>query len=174
MKYEAVRMKSHSKYILVVVIAALAILSSCGGGVKPAALDSNAPPEQLGARKGGNQDPGPGNKTVWDYFNQPNTENSVSVNKYIWSASLEVLNFLPVQSVDPFTGIIVTGFGTPPGGGRSYRATVLIDDPALDARALTVALHTSGGGTADPATVRAIENAILSRARQLRIADGKL
>ena len=167
-------MKSHSKYILVVVIAALALLSSCGGGVKPAALDSNAPPEQLGERKGGNQDPATSQNTVWTYFNQPKTENSVSVNKYIWSASLEVLNFLPVQSVDPFTGIIVTGFGTPPGGGRSYRATVLIDDPALDARALTVALHTSGGRAADPATVRAIENAILSRARQLRIADGKL
>ena len=170
----AVRMKSHSKYILVVMIAALALLSSCGGGVKPAALDSNAPPEQLGERTGGNQDPATTQNTFWTYFNQPKTENSVSVNKYIWSASLEVLNFLPVQSVDPFTGIIVTGFGTPPGGGRSYRATVLIDDPALDARALTVALHTSGGRAADPATVRAIENAILSRARQLRIADGKL
>lgn len=167
-------MKSHSKYILVVIFAALALLSACGGGVKPAALDSNAPPGQLGERKGPNQDPATVQNTVWDYFKQSNTENSVLVNRYIWSASLEVLNFLPIQSVDPFTGIIVTGYGTPPGGGRSYRATVLIDDPALDARALTVALQTNGGRSADPATVRAIENAILSRARQLRIADGKL
>jgi hypothetical protein len=61
---------------------------------------------------------------------------TVAVNRYLWNASLEVLNFLPIQSVDPFTGVIVTGYGTPPGGGRSYRATIKVSDPALDARAL--------------------------------------
>ena len=83
-----------------------------------------------------------------------------------------MLNFLPVQSVDPFTGVIVTGFGTPPGGGRAYRATVLIDDPALDARSLNVALQ-SRGGPVSAATSRAVEDAILSRARELRIADNR-
>ncbi|MEM9734972.1 MAG: DUF3576 domain-containing protein [Pseudomonadota bacterium] len=102
-----------------------------------------------------------------------NQESIVQVNRYIWSASLQVLDFLPIQSVDPFTGVIITGFGTPPGGGRSYRATVLINDPALDARSLNVALQTSGGA-ASAATVRAVEDAILTRARQLRIADNRL
>jgi hypothetical protein len=67
----------------------------------------------------------------------------------------------------------VTGYGTPPGGGRSYRATVLIDDPALDARSLNIALQTRGGGPVSRATARAVEDAILSRARELRIADNK-
>ena len=40
---------------------------------------------------------------------------SVAVNRYLWAASIDVLNFLPIQSVDPFTGVIVMGFGTPPG-----------------------------------------------------------
>jgi len=111
--------------------------------------------------------------TIWSIFNRSNTESVLQVNKYLWSASLEVLNFLPIQSVDPFTGVIVTGFGTPPGGGRSYRATVLIDDPALDARSLNVALQ-SQGGPVSAATSRAVEDAILSRARELRIADNKL
>ena len=102
-----------------------------------------------------------------------NQESIVQVNRYIWSASLQVLDFLPIQSVDPFTGVIVTGFGTPPGGGRAYRATVLISDPALDARSLNVALQTRGGA-ASAATVRAVEDAILTRARQLRIADNRL
>jgi hypothetical protein len=79
---------------------------------------------------------------------------------------------LPIQTIDPFTGVIVTGYGTPPNGGRAYRATVLIDDPALDARSLTVALQTRGGA-APAATTRAVEDAILSRARQLRIQDGR-
>ena len=111
--------------------------------------------------------------TIWSVFNRRASENTVQVNRYIWNASLEVLDFLPVQTIDPFTGVIVTGFGTPPGGGRSYRATILIDDPALDARSLNVALQTRGG-TADPATVRAIEDAILTRARQLRGQDSRL
>lgn len=98
---------------------------------------------------------------------------SVAVNRYLWAASLDVLNFLPVQSVDPFTGVIVTGFGTPPGGARAYRATVYIIDPALDARSLNVAIQTRNG-PASVETQRAVEDAILSRARQLRIADGRL
>ncbi|MEO0358593.1 MAG: DUF3576 domain-containing protein [Pseudomonadota bacterium] len=95
---------------------------------------------------------------------------TVAVNKYIWAASLDVLSFLPIQSVDPFTGVIVTGFGTPPGGGRAYRATVHVRSPALSARSLSLALATRSG-PASPDTVRAVEDAILSRARQLRVAD---
>ena len=112
--------------------------------------------------------------TVWDLFantDDPNTK--LEVNKYIWNASLDVLNFLPVQTADPFSGVIATGLGTPPGGRTAYRATIYVRDPALDARSLTVALQTRSG-PADVDTVRAIEDAILTRARQLRIADSKL
>lgn len=112
--------------------------------------------------------------TVWDLFGNRDDPNvTTAVNKYLWNASLEVLNFLPVQSVDPFTGVIVTGYGTPPGGGRSYRATIKISDPALDARSLNLALEGAGGASVAPDTVRAVEDAILTRARQLRIRDGQ-
>lgn len=112
--------------------------------------------------------------TIWDLFaNRDDPNTTVEVNKYIWNASLEVLNFLPIQSVDPFTGVIVTGYGTPPGGGRAYRATILVQDPALDARSLKVALESRGGTVSDD-TVRAVEDAILTRARQLRIQDRRL
>lgn len=112
--------------------------------------------------------------TIWEAFGAgAKTDVTVNVNKYLWAASLEVLNFLPVQSVDPFTGVIVTGFGTPPGSGRAYRATILIDDPALDARSLNVSMQTRNG-PASASAVRAVENAILSRARQMRIADDAL
>ncbi|MFW8635900.1 DUF3576 domain-containing protein [Cribrihabitans pelagius] len=117
----------------------------------------------------------PANQTgtsIWDAFGAKPDQN-LQVNRYLWTASLDVLSFLPVQSVDPFTGVIITGYGTPPGGGRAYRATVHIKDPALDARALNLSLQTQSG-PASAATTRAVEDAILSRARQLRIADKKL
>jgi Domain of unknown function (DUF3576) len=113
--------------------------------------------------------------TIFDLFSNaadPNT--TVEVNKYLWVAAQDVLNFLPIESVDPFTGVLVTGYGTPPGGGRAYRATVYVQDPALDARSLKVALQARGGGAVAPETARAVEDAILTRARQLRIQDSKL
>lgn len=112
--------------------------------------------------------------TIWDLFNNdadPNT--TLEVNRYLWNASLDVLSFLPVQTVDPFSGVIVTGYGRPPGGGTAYRATIYVQDPALEARSLRVALATrSGPVNAD--TVRAVEDAILTRARQLRLRDEAL
>ena len=98
---------------------------------------------------------------------------TVEVNKYIWNAALDVLDFMPIQEVDPFSGIIVYGYGTVPGSGRSYRATVFVQDPALDARSLRVALATRAG-PADQDTVRAVEDAILSKARELRLRDSRL
>lgn len=112
--------------------------------------------------------------SIWDLFDardDPNT--TVEVNKYIWAASLDILDFMPVEAVDPFTGVIVMGYGTAPGSSRAYRATVYVQDPALDARSLRVALATRNG-PASVDTVLAVEDAILTRARQLRLQDSKL
>ncbi|MDJ0628095.1 MAG: DUF3576 domain-containing protein [Rhodobacter sp.] len=112
--------------------------------------------------------------TIWDLFQTTDDPNvTVEVNKYIWNASLDVLSFLPIQAADPFSGVIVTGYGVPPGGGRAYRATIFVQDPALDARSLNLALQTRSG-PASRETVQAVEDAILTRARQLRVRDGRL
>ncbi len=121
-----------------------------GGGNTTASTSSGNPPREEALQT----------TSIWEAFANRNTETTVKVNKYIWSAAIEVLDFMPIQSIDPFTGVIVTGYGTPPGGSRSYRATVLIGILALDARSLNVALLTRGGACA-AATTRAIEDAIL-------------
>lgn len=165
----------------VVLLSAIAIgLSSCSripgfgdSGISnpKTTAHSEAAERQL---EGTPADPNVERETIWDLFlNNQDPNETVEVNKYLWAASLEILNFLPIESVDPFSGVIVTGFGTPPGGGRAYRATVLVQDPALDARSLKVSLNSRSGPVAND-TVRAVENAILTRARQLRIRDGGL
>ena len=111
--------------------------------------------------------------TIWDALNSNGASTPVKVNRYIWQASLEILDFMPIERIDPFSGIIVMGFGTPPGGSIKYRATVHVSEPALDARTLRVALSTRTG-PANVETMRALEDAILSRARQLRLNDGRL
>jgi hypothetical protein len=106
-------------------------------------------------------------KKIWDLLRDTKPEQITKVNQYIWRAALEVLVFLPVGSVDPFSGVIVTGYGKPPGGDRAYRATIFVSDPALDARSLKLSLQTKSGPVSLP-TQRAVEDAILTRARQLR------
>ena len=101
-------------------------------------------------------------------------ERNIGVNRFLWEASLDTLRFLPLQGADPFTGVIVTDWGGVPGDGTPYRVTVLITEPALDARALRVAAFRQQGGRSVPVAEsenRRIEDAILTRARQLRIAE---
>lgn len=148
-------------------LTAALLLTACGSGFGGGGSSSagDLPPDHPeSANKG---------QSIWDILKPSTAGTNVKVNKYIWNASLDILNFLPVESVDPFSGVITTGYGRPPGGGRAYRATILVSDPALDARSLNVALHTRNGPVS-VATSRAVEDAILARARQLRVADGKL
>ena len=146
-------------------LATLPILVACSSGgsnsddtaIKPRALASE----------------GDSRSTIWDVTNRDLKTTPVKVNRYIWQASLEVLDFMPIEKIDPFSGVIVMGYGTPPGGKTKYEATVLVTEPALDARTLRVSLRTPSG-PADQETMRALEDAILSRARQLREADAQL
>jgi hypothetical protein len=91
-----------------------------------------------------------------------------SVNKYLWQASIEILSFLPIKTADPFSGIISFDKGRAPGSSQVYDATIYITDASLDARSLNVSVRNSNGSVSLGAA-RKIENAILSRARQLRI-----
>ena len=147
-------------------LAALAlmavVMAGCGGGGRDLGSASN-PVNEAQERE-----------SILGLFNAGDDPNiTVEVNKYIWNAALDVLDFMPIEEVDPFSGIIVFDYGVAPGSSRAYRATVFVQDPALDARSLRVALATRSG-PADPDTVRLVEDAILTKARQLRMQDGNL
>jgi hypothetical protein len=101
------------------------------------------------------------------------------VNKYLWQGALDTLSFLPLASTDPFTGVIATEWGsTPEAPGERFKVTAYILNPGLSAASLKVAvfreLRTDAGlWTPAPVsadTARQLEDAILVRARQIRIA----
>ena len=106
----------------------------------------------------------------------------VAVNAYLWRASLDTINFIPLVSADPFGGVIITDWYTPsesPTERMKVQVTIL--DRELRADGVRVAVFkqqasTKAGGwvdaPVDPHTNTDIENAILTRARQLRIAQG--
>jgi len=106
----------------------------------------------------------------------------VAVNAYLWRASLDTINFIPLVSADPFGGVIITDWYTPaetPNERMKVQVTIL--DRELRADGVRVSVfkqQTSAKGgnwvdaQVDPRTNIDIENAILTRARQLRIAGG--
>lgn len=102
---------------------------------------------------------------------------STSVNKYLWRASLDTIDFMPVAKADPVAGLITTDwYGNPASPQERFKTNVYILDTALRADALRVTVFrqqlTANGwidAETNPATAREIENAILTRARQLRL-----
>ncbi len=110
-------------------------------------------------------------------------EPGVAVNAYLWRASLDVIvdNKWPVGSADPFGGLIITdwfSFAESPNERLKLQILILGRDLRADALRVSVIRQAQAGARGwveapvDPKTPTEIENAILTRARQLRIATG--
>jgi hypothetical protein len=103
---------------------------------------------------------------------------SIGVNVYLWRAALETIDFMPLVQADPFGGVIITDWFSPPETpGERFKLTVYILDRVLRADAVKVAvfrqINGDGGwadATVEPTTGTGIEDSILTRARELRIA----
>ncbi|MEM6650715.1 MAG: DUF3576 domain-containing protein [Pseudomonadota bacterium] len=100
-----------------------------------------------------------------------------SVNRYLWRASLDTIDFMPLDNADPIAGVITTEwYANPTVPSERFKANVYILDTALRADALRVTLFrqemTDTGwinAATNSATSQEIENAILTRARELRL-----
>ena len=102
----------------------------------------------------------------------------IGVNVYLWRATLNTLAFLPLKSADPFGGVIITDWYTPPETPQErLKLNVYILDRALSSDAVRVSVfrQTKRNGSWVEAPVKKstginLEDQILVRARQLRIA----
>ena len=104
----------------------------------------------------------------------------LGVNSYLWRASLDTLAFMPLSSVDPFGGVIITDWYAPPESPTErFKMSVFIMDRVLRADGIRVAVfrqvQVSSGDWVDSAidqkTAVDMENAILTRAREMRTAS---
>ncbi len=103
----------------------------------------------------------------------------IGVNAYLWRATLETLDFIPLLSADPFGGLVITDWYQPAEvGDERFKIQVLIKDVALRADAVRVSVLRQRRDPrlgwvdvpADPRTASELEDKILTRARQIRIA----
>jgi hypothetical protein len=104
----------------------------------------------------------------------------IGVNSYLWRATLDTLAFMPLQSADPYGGVVITEwYANPEKPDERFKATVYILDSRLRADGLSVTVfkevsNGAGGWIPAPAASQTsidIENAILTRARQLRLSN---
>ena len=103
----------------------------------------------------------------------------IGVNSFLWRASLDTVSFMPVSSADPFGGVILTDwYENPDTPGERFKLSIYILDRQLRADGVRVSVfkQTHEGNTWRDAKVPAemgtnIENTILTRARELRVAQ---
>ncbi|WP_231712438.1 DUF3576 domain-containing protein [Vineibacter terrae] len=106
-------------------------------------------------------------------------EPGIAVNAFLWRASLDTVSFMPLASADPFGGTIITDWYSPPESPNErmkVQITILDRDLRADGVRASVFRQTGGNrgwvdASVDPRTSLELENQILTRARQLRIAQ---
>jgi len=147
--------------VLALSMLALAACSSSRGG------------HSEGGRSGGLRLPGFSNEV------SDQRPAGIGVNSFLWRASLDTISFMPLDQVDPFGGVIITDwYANPELPSERFQVTVSILDTRLRGDAPPVRVfrqeRNEAGEWIDasvtPQTAIDIENAILTRARQLRIS----
>lgn len=162
-----------------VVPASLAVsvlsLSACSG-VKPSAPNVNN--YEMGGM--GAVQPSAGTLFTFGKGSSANVANSaVQVNAFLWRATLDTLSFMPLASADPFGGVIITDWYSPPGQpGTRFKANAYILSKTLTASAIQVSVFEQVlqdgqwiDTPADSAIANGLENRILARAADLQAAS---
>ncbi len=120
----------------------------------------------------------------WNIFGSKEKKTSeslgIGVNGFLWRASLDTVSFMPIASADPFGGLILTDwYSAPDAPNERIKLNILIRDRELTANGIKVSVFRqkkgSKGAWEDSAvassTATSVENAILTRARQIRMAQ---
>jgi hypothetical protein len=100
----------------------------------------------------------------------------MTVNAFLWRATLDTLSFMPLASADPFGGVIITDWYSPPQAeGERFKATAYVIGRQLRSDGVRVQVFRQiqrGNNWVDApastATNSEMEDRVLARARELR------
>lgn len=109
-----------------------------------------------------------------------NGSGGIGVNSFLWRAALDTVAFMPLSSADPFGGTILTDwYQLPESPTERFKFNIFILDRALRADGVKASIFKqirdpSGQWLdihVDAKMASTLEDAILTRARQLRIVS---
>ena len=163
-----------------VVVAAIAVLAGCSS--PDADYEYPDPLRKKYAETGGSLLGGEGGFNLLGSSRGKDSgqASGIGVNSFLWRASLDTISFMPLASADPFGGVIITDWYSPPEAREErFKITVYIlgrDLRADGVRAAVFRQRQDGDGgwidaRVEQRTAVDLENAILTRARELRIAS---
>ena len=159
------------------IIIPLFLLTSCGDfDIKPGeeVSPNDGPPKKAGKLFGNI------NLLGGDRDKEPGRASGININAFLWRASLDTLSFLPLSSADPFGGVIITDWYSPPESpNERLKVTAYLIGRQLRSDGLRVSTfkqeYNSNAGwvnkVLDDKTNSKLEDAILSRARELRVSS---
>ncbi len=156
------------------------VVAACGGGKQTLGEIETGSPS---SRKAGGEayvmdDDRDGAQIIATDGRDGKKATGLGVNGYLWRASLDTLSFMPLASADPVGGVIITDWYTAPETpAERFKVQVYLLDRRLRADAIRVNVfrqeqNTTVGWIDAPVaqeTKTKMENAILTRARQLRV-----
>jgi hypothetical protein len=127
-----------------------------------------------------------GNKASFSFLgNEKNNSSQTSsvglpINPYLWKASLEIIDFMPLSSTDPFAGIIITDWYNDENNlGERCKLNIFVKGKDLKTDNLKVSSFCQtlndnqwvNKPSVNEDNTR-IENAILNKAKKLRLTSG--
>jgi hypothetical protein len=107
-----------------------------------------------------------------------NVTMGIGVNAYLWRSSLDSISFMPLRAADPFGGVIITDWYSPPQTpNERIKVDILILDRRLRVDGIKVSIFKQEldvsnvwrGAKINPKSPQKLENVILTRARKMRI-----
>lgn len=109
------------------------------------------------------------------------TKSGITVNSYLWRATIDTLSFMPIASADAFGGVVLTDwYEAPEAKGERFKVNALILTKTLRADGIKIAVFKQKleNGTwrdqpTDTQLARKLEDAVLTRARELKIGSSK-
>lgn len=115
------------------------------------------------------------NRSLLNPNGKDNKGEGLTVNSFLWRAALDTISFMPLVTADPFGGTIITDWYTDASTpNERIKLNVFIIGNELKASAIKVTVFKQVDGIdsqGSQETKRKLEDAILTRARQLRIAQ---
>jgi hypothetical protein len=100
------------------------------------------------------------------------------INPYLWKASLETINFMPLSSADPFAGLIITDWYSQNNTNERCKINIFIRGVELKTSNLKVnsfcqTLSDTNNWVSNEPDIKVnaqIENAILNKAKKLKLS----
>ena len=170
-------------YLSLVMLFTILSLSACSGIESEAKYPTGADRSSTGTNDIYSEAPsifGKGGLGSLGGKDKSSDGSGVVVNTYLWRAALDTVSFMPLTSADPFGGTIITEwYSTPENQNERTKLNVFILGSTLSVESLSVKVFRqvkSGGGWKDATVAKEtaikLEDAILTRAREMKIAKG--